>query len=656
MKRNYLAVLCAVLLSACGGGSGDETGTPPPTPTPTPTPTPPPSPTGALFSEGPAEYSVLALSSAESMLQLGYLTSSLSEKNLSEHDQERSCVNGGTLQISYSHPEQLALQVGEDITVVMRECRREEVDDVISGTLQLRVTSVDAASHTRTLTTTYNNLSLGSGEVLTLAGQLSAAIVETGSTFRLDVNVASPFNVTSSDGINLTLGTTTVRHNKDMTTAKYNLDVNGEVLTSGSFLPFRFATTSTLSGFFGEYPNAGSMTLTSSASSNLVIRANFVEDSQYFDIEFNNATALFPWDEAVEGTLWSVGATLASSVAPFRSDNFSHVGSKILANPTNFPLMGSIYHYFSRPVTSVDNDNDLYFTSFSNGYEQIAANTTIIGAIVEVTPSKPLSPGHDYFLDALHVTGNNGRGYAQRVDIIASRDAIASIEASQLFITTNDRPTLSVSAAFTNGDDIAAIEWRDRNNVGLAFTAQGSQTTDIDLSNLAEGTDVLVVDAEITSTRGLTAYSQTVLMVTPASGNLLTYIGQQGDYISQGQYHTFTSNDGNFSLSTNDNLSQMTLWFNGATWWTLDLAAPNNTPLAVGTYTNATRYPFQSPTAPGLTFSGDGRGCNSNYGDFEITQLEKTDGQVTLLEVVWDQHCERPDAPHHNGKARFVAN
>jgi len=44
--------------------------------------------------------------------------------------------------------------------------------------------------------------------------------------------------------------------------------------------------------------------------------------------------------------------------------------------------------------------------------------------------------------------------------------------------------------------------------------------------------------------------------------------------------------------------------------------------LAVGMYENASRYPFQTVTQPGLNFSGDGRENNQVGGYFEILEIE----------------------------------
>ena len=101
------------------------------------------------------------------------------------------------------------------------------------------------------------------------------------------------------------------------------------------------------------------------------------------------------------------------------------------------------------------------------------------------------------------------------------------------------------------------------------------------------------------------------------SATFLSLDSQPGDYIGQGQQQTLTTVDGSFTATRNfDN--GVSVSFNGGTqFWSLDFAAPNAAALAVGTYEGATRFPFQSPTEPGLDVAGDGRGCNELTVNFQ---------------------------------------
>ena len=70
-----------------------------------------------------------------------------------------------------------------------------------------------------------------------------------------------------------------------------------------------------------------------------------------------------------------------------------------------------------------------------------------------------------------------------------------------------------------------------------------------------------------------------------------------------GQPLFFTPADGGFSAFTNFDNGVSVSFFGSNHFFFLDFAAPNHLPLTVGTYTGATRFPFQAPGEPGLDFS-----------------------------------------------------
>lgn len=69
--------------------------------------------------------------------------------------------------------------------------------------------------------------------------------------------------------------------------------------------------------------------------------------------------------------------------------------------------------------------------------------------------------------------------------------------------------------------------------------------------------------------------------------------------------------------------------------------APSGKSLTPGTYTGATRYPFNEGTEPGLSLSGNGRGCNQLTGTFTVSAVEfGPQGYVKKLDATFVQHCE----------------
>ena len=89
--------------------------------------------------------------------------------------------------------------------------------------------------------------------------------------------------------------------------------------------------------------------------------------------------------------------------------------------------------------------------------------------------------------------------------------------------------------------------------------------------------------------------------------------------------------------------------------WTIVLLPPAGTVLTEGIYLDAQRAPFADPGHPGLDVYGDGRGCNTLTGSFEILAIRFGDaGRVKRLHATFEQHCDGT-TPALRGELRFHA-
>jgi hypothetical protein len=139
----------------------------------------------------------------------------------------------------------------------------------------------------------------------------------------------------------------------------------------------------------------------------------------------------------------------------------------------------------------------------------------------------------------------------------------------------------------------------------------------------------------------------------PVQGSTFIFFDSEpGDYIGGGQQRTFTLDDGTITASRS--AGGVSMRFNGGSnWWYLDFVPPGGQELKVDSYEDAARYPFQSPTQPGLSVSGSGRGCNTLSGRFDVLELQlNPDGSVRNFAVDFEQHCEGGD-PALFGVIRF---
>lgn len=123
----------------------------------------------------------------------------------------------------------------------------------------------------------------------------------------------------------------------------------------------------------------------------------------------------------------------------------------------------------------------------------------------------------------------------------------------------------------------------------------------------------------------------------------LKFSSEPGDYIGGGQTLIFTPADSDFRpmVSQDQRAIGVSISPHSGSFWSLDMVAPDGQKLVPGVYEGATRAPFQTPSTPGLSFSGDGRGCNELTGRFEVQEAVYGPlGYVERFHATFEQHCE----------------
>jgi len=153
--------------------------------------------------------------------------------------------------------------------------------------------------------------------------------------------------------------------------------------------------------------------------------------------------------------------------------------------------------------------------------------------------------------------------------------------------------------------------------------------------------------------------------ISPADtvGIRLTMAGQRdksgADYIGGGANWFYSAADGDWSITPMDDnkdgvpdgvyfyfLGKKNGTFDGE-FWSLNFSSrnvPGQTQLVPGTYYNAQRYPFEAAGHPGFDISGDGRGCNTEFGTFTVfdatfdTSFQPP--RVSSFAATFEQACE----------------
>jgi hypothetical protein len=137
----------------------------------------------------------------------------------------------------------------------------------------------------------------------------------------------------------------------------------------------------------------------------------------------------------------------------------------------------------------------------------------------------------------------------------------------------------------------------------------------------------------------------------PASGNYAYVASTSGDYIGGGRTYLYTPADTDFSADVTSTSLQFHI--DGYQGWDLEIELPAGQAMTKGgVYTGLTRYPFNGDEG-GISFSGEGRGCNDDYGWVTIDDLVVSSGTIQSFLIRFEQRCESTTAPPLHGQIKY---
>ncbi|GAB02481.1 hypothetical protein [Acinetobacter sp. NBRC 100985] len=126
----------------------------------------------------------------------------------------------------------------------------------------------------------------------------------------------------------------------------------------------------------------------------------------------------------------------------------------------------------------------------------------------------------------------------------------------------------------------------------------------------------------------------------------------KGDYVGGGKNYLFTDENANIKIENTGNVLNVSV--NGDTWWNGDFALPDTkVKIELGSFKNLIRYPFHNPRLGGLSWSGDGRGCNQLEGLFTVDHVKYDSSGLQSVDLRFEQHCEG-NIPSLYGKIHWI--
>jgi len=122
----------------------------------------------------------------------------------------------------------------------------------------------------------------------------------------------------------------------------------------------------------------------------------------------------------------------------------------------------------------------------------------------------------------------------------------------------------------------------------------------------------------------------------PATGNYVHLQSDPGDWVGQGGTYTYTARDSRIYMTANG--TEVSVMTGG--WWGDFQAMSTLDRLQPGYYGDLRRHPFHNPARGGLSWVGQGRGCNTLKGWFVVDHVAYSGSTLTELDLRFEQHCE----------------
>ncbi|HEY9064359.1 MAG TPA: hypothetical protein VIO33_05200 [Burkholderiaceae bacterium] len=127
--------------------------------------------------------------------------------------------------------------------------------------------------------------------------------------------------------------------------------------------------------------------------------------------------------------------------------------------------------------------------------------------------------------------------------------------------------------------------------------------------------------------------------ITPTSGNYVYLQSDLGDYIGGGGTYLYTPS--NATLTPSGSGGRFSIAVNGAQYWYGDFQAMIGLALLQpGYYGDLQRYPFENPAKGGISWWGNGNGCNTLKGWFIVDAVSYSGVTLTSIDLRFEQHCE----------------
>ncbi len=587
---------------------------------------------------------------------------------------------------------------GDSLQIDYSRCSIDYLDGVFTGTVVIRLTSVDDAQHGAVSGT----IDFGAG----LAPMSSAQGKWLGTVnFNRTVTVlGEQLNVdaTAADDLRrvyrLPRGASSIDQReayrqlhlaRSLRRDVARMGVSGSLVLASELLGGRvdIAIDPTMGGYLATYPDTGSARITGAANSRITLPADPAGGASLMaQLDANgdgaaDGSATISWGSTIAGFLWSEQNNAMEGSLSVRNDAYLMLISKPdFIQTRGVDLSQPLRLQFNRPVDAgtvlyarLEDHGAMYDGQYgttrdllSDEWPVVAADVSVQGAMILIRPQAPLRDGHFYqllvsnigdFVNAQAVTVRGADGLAQiNLDVQASvfnTDdmlwAAVSGAGTRSVVMPNRPVTLTATMPLATSMPLR-YQWTQLSGPTLVLGAPNGASTSVQWADAgATGIGRAMLQLTVTDNVGRTSITPVEMQVANLESvtTSLYFQSEAGDFIGGGKTRVYSPQTGTFTTDTTR--GYLTVAYTDVVpgvGWSLQLRAPGDGVPPVGSYNNAVDMANLQTVSAEMNFGGSGSDCGLLAGNFQVLELQLDGtGVVQRLAVDFDQTCTQSNTP-----------
>jgi len=581
----------------------------------------------------------------------------------SPENQTQECGSEGNYTVSfYDNNTDLIVSSGDEIHIDFQSCFLKSMGTLVNGQLEINIDQISGTEQPDKIKVKLADLAINAGRYneLVASGELSVDREHTDMQTITRLNTTKlDFDSSNKQPILITHLTTEKIENYE--TAQIQLQLSGSIEQKSNSALYSVEHISPIYAPFGSFPTSGQIKITNLENIDDVLFINTAASNRHGEVFqlIDKEKNLMPLSADVHNgdATYRLSTLDEVYIKNYQEDELRLLG--INSPKDNFEVMDSFTFILSQPISSIEGQVNFYNNIV--GGHNIKGSVVFSGSKVTGTPNELLQADSEYTISLPAIvsqTGASERAFGLSTNIRISNNIVPIISLSQGYFSELSTPVLSAMQSELNKGTEFSYLWQTTENINVTFDTKNAVETEIQI-----GSDVNQdIDLQLTMTNelGNRAIVEQPLRYLDINASYMLIIGSEESYVAEGESWPLNAQDGEFTLSTKPyeeaekTRSFISVGYQGLDSWSLKVEAPTGANLAIGKYEGATRYPFQNEDVAGLSFSGQHRGCNNSFSDFEIYEIEfDSDMNLTKLALDFDHACEQSTRERLQGTVRI---